>query len=83
MTTSHDRLDRIEDRLEQIEALVEKNAKAIGKRTNSPGPFTQRSTNGDPWMRRMMSLAFALLILATVALIMNATAFLVKLWLPG
>jgi hypothetical protein len=30
-----------------------------------------------------MSLAFALLISATVALIVNATGFLVKLWLPG
>jgi hypothetical protein len=30
-----------------------------------------------------MSLAFALLISATVALIVNATAFLVKLWLLG
>jgi hypothetical protein len=45
--------------------------------------FFQRCTNDDLWMRRMMSLAFPLLILATVALIMNATAFWVKLWLPG
>jgi hypothetical protein len=83
MTTSHDRIDRIEDRLEQIEALVEKNAQAIGKLTDSPGAFTQHYTNGDLWMRWMMQLAFVLLISATVALVVNATAFLVKLWLPS
>lgn len=83
MTTSHDRLDRIEDRLEQIEALVEKNTQAIDKLTNNRRTFTQRRTDDDPWMRWMMPLAFALLISATVALVVNATAFLVKLWLPS
>lgn len=45
--------------------------------------FPQLHTNNNPWMRQMMPLAFALLISATVALIVNATAFWVKLWLTG
>lgn len=71
------------ERLDCIEALVEKNAQAIDKLTNDLGRFNQRFPNDDLWMRRIMSLAFPLLIAATVALIVNATAFWVKLWLTG
>jgi hypothetical protein len=76
MTTSNDRLDR-------IEALVEKNANAIGKLTDDLGQFNQRLDNYEQGMRWVVQLAFALLISATVALVINATAFLVKLWLSA
>jgi hypothetical protein len=76
MTTSNDRLD-------PIEALVEKNANAIGKLTDDLGQFNQRLDNYEQGMRWVVQLAFALLISATVALVINATAFLVKLWLSA
>jgi hypothetical protein len=76
MTASNDRLDR-------IEALVEKNANAIGKLTDDLGQFNQRLNNYEQGMRWVVQLAFALLISATVALVINATAFLVKLWLSA
>ena len=75
MTTSNDRLDR-------IEALVESNAQAITKLTDDLGQFNQRLDNYEQGMRWVVQLAFALLISATVALIVNAAAFLVKLLLP-
>ncbi len=75
MTTSNDRLDR-------IEALVERNAQAITKLTDELGQFNQRLDNYEQGMRGVVQLAFALLISATVALIVNAAAFLVKLLLP-
>ncbi|NMF85015.1 hypothetical protein [Nodosilinea sp. P-1105] len=76
MTTSNDRLDR-------IEALVEKNAQAIDQLTDGLGQFNQRLDNYEQGMRWVVQLAFALLISATVALVINATAFLVKLWLSA
>jgi len=76
MTTSNDRLDR-------IEALVEKNAQAIDQITDGLGQFNQRLDNYEQGMRWVVQLAFALLISATVALVINATAFLVKLWLSA
>ncbi len=75
MTTSNDRLDR-------IEALVERNAQAITKLTDDLGQFNQRLDNYEQGMRWVVQLAFALLISATVALIVNAAAFLVKLLVP-
>jgi hypothetical protein len=75
MTTSNDRLDR-------IESLVEQNALAIDKLTNDIGRFNERLDNYEQGMRWVVQLAFALLISATVALIINAAAFLVKLLLP-
>lgn len=83
MTTGNDRLDRIEALVEQNAEAIERNASAIDKLTDDLGWFNQHLDNYDPWMRWMMPLAFALLISATVALAINATAFLVKLWLPG
>ncbi len=76
MTTSNDRLDR-------IEALVEQNALAIDKLTNDIGRFNDRLDNYEQGMRWVVQLAFALLISATVALVINAAAFLVKLLLPA
>ncbi|MFZ4678235.1 MAG: hypothetical protein ACOYM4_21510 [Nodosilinea sp.] len=76
MTTSNDRLDR-------IESLVEQNALAIDKLTNDIGRFNERLDNYEQGMRWVVQLAFALLISATVALIINAAAFLVKLLLPA
>jgi len=75
MTTSNDRLDR-------IESLVEQNALAIDKLTNDIGRFNERLDNYEQGMRWVVQLAFALLFSATVALIINAAAFLVKLLLP-
>ena len=75
MTTSNDRLDR-------IESLVEQNALAIDKLTNDIGRFNERLDNYEQGMRWVVQLAFALLISATVALVINAAAFLVKLLLP-
>lgn len=76
MTTSNDRLDR-------IESLVEQNALAIDKLTNDIGRFNDRLDNYEQGMRWVVQLAFALLISATVALVINAAAFLVKLLLPA
>ena len=75
MTTSNDRLDR-------IEALVERNAKAIDKLTDDNiGRSNERLDTDEKFMRWMMQLAFTLLFLATAALILNAAAFLVRLLL--
>ncbi|MBD2428221.1 hypothetical protein [Phormidium sp. FACHB-1136] len=83
MTTSNDRLDRIEALVEQNAEAIERNASAIDKLTDDLGRFNQRLDNYEQGMRWVVQLAFALLISATVALVVNATAFLVKLWLPG
>ena len=82
MTTSNDRLDRIEALVEQTTQTVQQNALAIDKLTNDIGRFNERLDNYEQGMRWVVQLAFALLISATVALIINAAAFLVKLLLP-
>lgn len=74
MTTSDDRLDR-------IEALVERNATAIDKLTNDIGRFNDRLDNYEKGMRWVIQLSFGLLISATVALIVSATTYLAKLFL--
>jgi hypothetical protein len=74
MTTSDDRLDR-------IEALVESNATAIDKLTNDIGRFNDRLDNYEKGMRWVIQLSFGLLISATVALIVSATTYLAKLFL--
>ena len=83
MTTSNDRLDRIEALVEQTTQTVQQNALAIDKLTNDIGRFNDRLDNYEQGMRWVVQLAFALLISATVALIINAAAFLVKLLLPA
>jgi hypothetical protein len=82
MTTSNDRLDRIEALVEQTTQTVQQNALAIDKLTNDIGRFNDRLDNYEQGMRWVVQLAFALLISATVALVINAAAFLVKLLLP-
>jgi cell division protein FtsX len=82
MTTSNDRLDRIEALVEKSAAAIDKNAAAIDKLTDDIGRFNERLDTYETGIRWVVQLAFALLILATVALIINATAFLVKLLLP-
>jgi tetrahydromethanopterin S-methyltransferase subunit B len=74
MTTSNDRLDR-------IEALVESNAKAIDNLTSDIGRFNDRLDNYEQGMRWVIQLSFGLLISATVALIVSATTLLAKLFL--
>lgn len=71
MTTSNDRLDR-------IEAIVEKNAKAIDELTSDIGRFNDRLDNYERGMRWVIQLSFGLLISATVALIVSALTLLVK-----
>jgi hypothetical protein len=78
MTTSHDRLGR-------IEALVEKNAKAIDQLTDDikgfrddMGRYNARLDNYEQGMRWVIQLSFGLLISATVALIVSALTLLVK-----
>jgi hypothetical protein len=83
MTTSNDRLDRIEALVEQTTQTVQQNALAIDKLTNDIGRFNERLDNYEQGMRWVVQLAFALLISATVALVINAAAFLVKLLLPA
>jgi len=83
MTTSNDRLDRIEALVEQTTQTVQQNALAIDKLTNDIGRFNDRLDNYEQGMRWVVQLAFALLISATVALIINAAAFLVRLLLPA
>jgi hypothetical protein len=97
MTTGNNRLDRIEALLEPTRQTVQqsaaaidrnaetidRNAKAIDKLTDNFGRFNQRLDNYDQGMRWVVQLAFALLISATVALVVNATAFLVRLWLSA
>lgn len=83
MTTSNDRLDRIEALVEQTTQTVQQNALAIDKLTNDIGRFNDRLDNYEQGMRWVVQLAFALLISATVALVINAAAFLVKLLLPA
>ncbi|WP_017299030.1 hypothetical protein [Nodosilinea nodulosa] len=90
MTTSNDRLDRIEALVEKSAAAIDRNAAAIDKNaaavdklTDEIGRFNERLDTYETGMRWVVQLAFALLISATVALIINAAAFLVKLLLPG
>jgi len=90
MTTSDNRLDRIEALIEQTmqtvqhsAAAIDRNAKAVDKLTDDLGRFNQRLDNYEQGMRWVVQLAFALLISATVALVVNATAFLVRLWLSA
>ncbi len=90
MTTSNDRLDRIEALVEKSAAAIDKNAAAIDKNavavdklTDDIGRFNERLDTYETGMRWVVQLAFALLISATVALIINAAAFLVKLLLPS
>ncbi|WP_052050450.1 hypothetical protein [Leptolyngbya sp. KIOST-1] len=83
MTTSNDRLDRIEALVEKSAAAIDKNALAIDKLTDDIGRFNDRLDTYEKGMRWVVQLAFALLISATVALIINAAAFLVKLLLPS
>jgi cell division protein FtsX len=90
MTTSNDRLDRIEALVEKSAAAIDKNAAAIDKNaaavdklTDDIGRFNERLDTYEKGMRWVVQLAFALLISATVALIINAAAFLVKLLLPS
>ncbi|MBD2232075.1 hypothetical protein [Phormidium tenue] len=90
MTTSNDRLDRIEalvdkttQTVQQNANAIDQNAKAIDKLTDDIGRFNERLDTYEQGMRWVVQLAFALLISATVALIINAAAFLVKLLLPS
>ncbi|MEA5448194.1 hypothetical protein VB780_06405 [Leptolyngbya sp. CCNP1308] len=90
MTTSNDRLDRIEalvdkttQTVQQNASAIHQNAKAIDKLTDDIGRFNGRLDTYEQGMRWVVQLAFALLISATVALIINAAAFLVKLLLPS
>lgn len=71
MTTSGDRLDR-------IEALVEKNSEAIRDLTRDLSRFDERLDSYERGMRWVVQLAFGLLISATVALIVSALTFLVR-----
>ncbi|MBW4483605.1 MAG: hypothetical protein KME14_13765 [Tildeniella torsiva UHER 1998/13D] len=83
MTTSNDRLDRIEALVDKTTQTVQQNAEAIDKLTDDIGRFNERLDTYEQGMRWVVQLAFALLISATVALIINAAAFLVKLLLPS
>jgi cell division protein FtsX len=89
MTSSSDRLDRIEALVESTAKAIDRNAEAIDRNaeaidnlTGDIGRFNDRLDTYDKGMRWVVQLAFALLISATVALIVNATAFLVRLLLP-
>lgn len=83
MIASNDRLDRIEALVDKTTQTVQQNAEAIGKLTDDIGRFNEPLTTYEQGMRWVVQLAFALLISATVALIINAAAFLVKLLLPS
>jgi hypothetical protein len=90
MTTSNDRLDRIEalidknaQTIDRNAQTIDKNAQAIDKLTANIGRFNDRLDTYEQGMRWVVQLAFALLISATVALIVNAAAFFVKLLLPS
>ncbi|MFQ4135867.1 hypothetical protein PGN35_006060 [Nodosilinea sp. PGN35] len=83
MATSNDRLDCIEALVEKSAAAIDRNAAAIDKLTDDIGRFNDRLDNYENGMHWVVQLAFALLISATVALIINAAAFLVKLVLPS
>ncbi|PZV04452.1 MAG: hypothetical protein DCF32_12400 [Leptolyngbya sp.] len=83
MTTSNDQLDRIEALVDKTTQTVQQNAEAIDKLTDDIGRFNERLDTYEQGMRWVVQLAFALLISATVALIINAAAFLVKLLLPS
>jgi hypothetical protein len=78
MTTSNDRLDRIELTIERISNKVEKNADAIDKLTADIGRFNDRLDNYEKGMRWVIQLSFGLLISATVALIVSALTLLVR-----
>jgi tetrahydromethanopterin S-methyltransferase subunit B len=85
MTTSNDRLDRIELTIERISNKVEKNADAVEKNahaidqlTSDIGRFNDRLDNYEKGMRWVIQLSFGLLISATVALIVSALTLLVK-----
>ena len=78
MTTSNDRLDRIELTIERISTKVEKNADAIDQLTSDIGRFNDRLDNYEKGMRWVIQLSFGLLISATVALIVSALTLLVK-----
>jgi cell division protein FtsX len=89
MTSSSDRLDRIEALVESTAKAIDRNAEAIDRNaeaidnlTGDIGRFNDRLDTYEKGMRWVVQLAFALLISATVALIVNATAFLVRLLLP-
>jgi hypothetical protein len=78
MTTSNDRLDRIELTIERISNKVEKNADAIDQLTADIGRFNDRLDNYEKGMRWVIQLSFGLLISATVALIVSALTLLVR-----
>ena len=92
MTTSNDRLDRIELTIERISTKVEKNADAVEKNadaveknadaidqlTSDIGRFNDRLDNYEKGMRWVIQLSFGLLISATVALIVSALTLLVR-----
>lgn len=78
MTTSNDRLDRIEASIERISDKVEKNADAIDTLTTDISRFNDRLDNYEQGMRWVIQLSFGLLISATVALIVSALTLLVK-----
>mgnify|MGYP006291335047 FL=1 len=78
MTTSNDRLDRIELTIERISTKVEKNADAIDQLTSDIGRFNDRLDNYEKGMRWVIQLSFGLLISATVALIVSALTLLVR-----
>lgn len=82
MTTSNDRLDRIEVLVGTPQKTVQQNAEAIDKLTDSIGRFNQHLNTYESGIRWVVQSVFALLISAMVALIINAAAFLVKLLLP-
>ena len=77
MTASNDRLDRIEALVDKTTQTVQQNAEAIDKLTDDIGRFNEPLTTDEQGMRWVVQLAFALLISATVALIINAAACLV------
>ncbi|MEM9005231.1 MAG: hypothetical protein AAGE59_17125 [Cyanobacteria bacterium P01_F01_bin.86] len=74
------------DRLDRIEALVERNSQAIDKLTadiaqlaNEGQRYSDRLDNYEQGMRWVIQLSFGLLISATVALIVSALTFLVRI----
>lgn len=85
MTTSNDRLDRIELIIERISTKVEKNADAVEKNahaidqlTSGISRFNDRLDNYEKAMKWVIQLFFGLLISATVALSVSALTLLVK-----
>lgn len=79
MTSTEDRLDRVEalaernnDRLSRIEALVEKNSEAIAKLTEESREQSIRFSAYQQASQWVVNLAFGLLATATITTIVTA-----------